>query len=134
MDITVVKEFSFDAAHYLPDHPGDCSRLHGHTYTLQVGITGPVDPGTGMVIDFTDLREKLVKGILAAVDHQYLNEIKFSEGLPAPFPYSNPTAERMVEWIVQCLVVICDREEGFLVRPTFVRLYETPTAYAEWRE
>ena len=52
MKITVVKEFTFDAAHYLPGYNGKCNRPHGHTYRLQVGIEGEPDHSTGMVIDF----------------------------------------------------------------------------------
>ena len=47
----VLKEFEFDAAHYLPEYNGKCERLHGHTYKLVVKVEGTPDK-EGMVIDF----------------------------------------------------------------------------------
>lgn len=71
---TISKTFNFAAAHYLmelpPDHP--CTRLHGHTYTVEVILRGPVN-AAGMVRDYTDLKD--IKGYLSGFDHRYLNEI-----------------------------------------------------------
>lgn len=39
----VLKEFEFDAAHYLPEYNGKCERLHGHTYKLVVKVQGTPD-------------------------------------------------------------------------------------------
>lgn len=39
----VLKEFEFDAAHYLPEYNGKCERLHGHTYKLVVKVEGTPD-------------------------------------------------------------------------------------------
>ena len=51
----VLKEFEFDAAHYLPEYNGKCERLHGHTYKLVVKVEGTPDK-EGMVIDFIRLK------------------------------------------------------------------------------
>jgi len=54
----IFKEFTFEAAHRLPmvapDHK--CARLHGHSFRIEVHVEGPVDPATGWVMDFGDVR------------------------------------------------------------------------------
>ena len=121
MKITVVKEFTFDAAHWLPNYPGLCANLHGHTYRLQIGISGKIDPNTGMVYDFAKLKELVQYHITKHLDHICLNECT-----EPGFPAKMPTAENMVDWIVGCFQ---GKEENLQL----VRLWETPTSYAEWR-
>jgi 6-pyruvoyltetrahydropterin/6-carboxytetrahydropterin synthase len=74
----------FDAAHKLPHYNGPCSRLHGHRWAVDVEIEGTVDPISGMLIDFKDLKRILNA---ALPDHQYLNEF-----VPE---VATPTAENM---------------------------------------
>lgn len=130
----VVKEFTFDAAHYLPNYIGPCNRLHGHTYRLQVGVSGHVNPNTGMVVDFSKL-SKVVKGILEELDHHLLNEVHRPH-----FPFDCPTAENMVFFFVNTiskeLVTLAQKEPeefNLCLQVEMVRLWETPTSYAEWR-
>ena len=60
------KIFTFDAAHFLPDYPGKCADMHGHTYKLDVVISrsdgGIISWGSsdGMVLDFSEFT-KIVK-------------------------------------------------------------------------
>lgn len=119
MKIMVVKEFTFDAAHHLPDYDGPCQNLHGHSYKLQIGVRGEVDKPTGMVVDFSELKKVVNKEIINKLDHTYLNEVM------GDFPSYMPTAENMVQWIVSRL--------RRMYKLSFVRLYETSTSYAEWR-
>ena len=133
MEITVVKEFTFDAAHYLPNHPGKCQNTHGHTYRLQVGFKGPVDLETGMVVDFGELKKTVEKNIVEKVDHTYLNLINDEKTVIPNFPCQLPTAENMVIWIVRELKRTLKIVHDDLVKLSLVRLYETPTSYAEWR-
>jgi 6-pyruvoyltetrahydropterin/6-carboxytetrahydropterin synthase len=65
------KTFTFDAAHLLPGHE-KCGIMHGHTWKVTVEVDGPVNPKTGMVMDFTVLTE-LVGGLLRLFDHNVLN-------------------------------------------------------------
>lgn len=74
MEITIGKEFKFDAAHHLPLHKGKCAHLHGHTYTMTVELKGQVDERTGMLVDFYDLN-RVVSVILDEVDHKNLNDL-----------------------------------------------------------
>ncbi|QMV14578.1 6-carboxytetrahydropterin synthase QueD [Vibrio spartinae] len=87
----IYKEFTFEAAHHLPYVPEGhkCGRLHGHSFLVRVSVEGEVDPQTGWVIDFADIKAAF-KPIYQRLDHYYLNEI---EGL------ENPTSEVLARWI-----------------------------------
>jgi len=80
-------EVVFDAAHHLPEYDGKCSRIHGHTYTLEIVVEGPVDEKTGFLMDFYDLK-KIIKAALKDVDHSDLNAI-----------LQNPTAENIATYV-----------------------------------
>lgn len=123
MEIMVVKEFTFDSAHFLPFHEGKCKNVHGHTYKLQIGITAEPNEN-GIVMDFGDLKKVITKIIIEEMDHQFLNSKETENGFPA----KSPTAENMVKWIVETVKVFAKETLSF------VRLYETPTSYAEWRK
>lgn len=63
---------SFHAAHQLPTHNGQCANLHGHSYRVQVGVSGvlqPKGPHTGMVMDFADLKAIYKERIEDILDH-----------------------------------------------------------------
>ncbi|QVY62610.1 6-carboxytetrahydropterin synthase QueD [Cytobacillus gottheilii] len=123
--VLVSKEFTFDAAHHLHCYEGKCKNLHGHTYKVVFGISGFVDE-VGLVIDFGDIKEIWKEEIEIYLDHRYLNET---------LPKMNTTAENMVVWIyekmMESLKNRCNQYKG--ARVEFVRLYETPTSFAEVR-
>lgn len=87
----IFKEFTFEAAHRLPNvgEGHKCSRLHGHSYRVAVHVEGDVDVGAAWVTDFGDINCAMGP-ILARLDHYYLNEV---DGL------ENPTSERLAMWI-----------------------------------
>ena len=87
----IFKEFTFEAAHRLPFVPEGhkCARLHGHSYRVEIHVSGEVDADAGWVLDFADIKDAF-KPLLAKLDHYYLNEI---EGL------ENPTSENLARWI-----------------------------------
>ena len=91
MNSTLYKEFSFDSAHRLPNVPAGhkCANLHGHTFGVRIEVTGPVDPHTGWVIDFGDIK-KVLKPLIDQLDHCYLNDIAGLE---------NPTSEVLAKWL-----------------------------------
>ncbi|GAK41151.1 6-carboxytetrahydropterin synthase QueD [Paenibacillus urinalis] len=125
--VLVSKEFTFDAAHHLHCYEGKCKNLHGHTYKVVFGISG-IPGETGITVDFGDVKEIWKTQIEGYLDHQYLNET---------LPAMNTTAENMVVWIYEQMEAALQSEpyktqiEGG--RTEFVRLFETPTSYAEVR-
>jgi 6-pyruvoyltetrahydropterin/6-carboxytetrahydropterin synthase len=94
--IELVKDFRFEAAHFLPQVPEGhkCRRIHGHSFRGEVAVRGPIDPTIGWVMDFADLK-KAVDPIVAQLDHYLLNEIAGLE---------NPTSELLAVWIWKQLV------------------------------
>lgn len=125
--VMVSKEFTFDAAHHLHFYDGKCKNLHGHTYRVVFGISGFADD-RGLVIDFGDIKEIWKHEIEIFLDHRYLNET---------LPPMNTTAENMVVWIYEKMKEALDMEDRRQryagARVEFVRLYETPTSFAEAR-
>jgi len=121
--VMVSKEFTFDAAHHLHCYEGKCKNLHGHTYKVVFGISGFVNE-IGLAIDFGDIKEIWKNEIEIHLDHRYLNET---------LPKMNTTAENMVVWIYEKMSEALknrkDQYDG--ARVEFVRLFETPTSYAE---
>ncbi|MFD1066130.1 6-carboxytetrahydropterin synthase QueD [Oceanobacillus locisalsi] len=120
--VMVSKEFIFDAAHHLHCYEGKCKNLHGHTYQVVFGISGFVDE-IGMVIDFGDIKEIWKDKIEVFLDHRYLNET---------LPKMNTTAENMVVWMFEQMEAAIQKLPN-QCRVEFVRLFETPTSYAEAR-
>lgn len=122
--VLISKEFTFDASHHLHCYEGKCKNLHGHTYKVIIGISGMTDE-TGLVMDFGDLKAIWKKDVEVYLDHRYLNET---------LPKMNTTAENIVVWIYEQFSEALSKDENTLgrgVRMEFVRLYETPTSYAE---
>lgn len=84
----VRRRFEFEAAHRLPGHPGKCRELHGHSYRLVVTVDRPVDPLTGLAVDFGELRRIVDAEVVTLLDHRNVNDV-----------LTNPTAEAMAVWI-----------------------------------
>lgn len=106
----IFREFTFEAAHRLPNVPEGhkCARLHGHSYKVIVHVEAPVDPEAGWVMDFGDLK-KAFKALEAQLDHYYLNDI---EGL------ENPTSEVLAHWIWERLKPALPDLSALTVRET----------------
>jgi 6-pyruvoyltetrahydropterin/6-carboxytetrahydropterin synthase len=87
----IFKEFTFEAAHLLPNVPAGhkCGRLHGHSYRAAVHVAGPVDPYAGWVMDFADITAA-IEPVRDQLDHHCLN------GVPG---LDNPTSENVARWI-----------------------------------
>ncbi len=87
----IYKEFTFEAAHRLPAVPvgHKCGRLHGHSFRVEVHVSGELDAKLGWVMDYADIKT-VVKPVIARLDHYYLNDIP---GL------DNPTSEVIARWL-----------------------------------
>ena len=87
----IFKEFTFEAAHRLPRVPEGhkCGRLHGHSFRAEIHIAGPVDPESGWILDFAEIKTAF-EPLYQLLDHNYLNDIPGLE---------NPTIEEIARWI-----------------------------------
>ena len=87
----IFKRFTIEAAHRLPNVPEGhkCARLHGHSFQVEVHVSGEPGADTGWVMDFSDIKAAFAP-IHAQLDHHCLNDV---EGL------ENPTSERLASWI-----------------------------------
>lgn len=87
----IFKSFTIEAAHRLPHLPAEhkCSRLHGHSFRIEVHVTGDIKEKEGWVQDFADL-SRAFKPLHEQLDHRYLNDITGLE---------NPTSEHLARWV-----------------------------------
>lgn len=118
MKMSVCKTFSFDAAHYLPNYEGKCKNLHGHTWKLEVEVSGVAGGATGMIIDFANLKNAVSLEVISKFDHTLLND-----------RVKNPTCENLLDWIWKVLDSWSILEGS--IKLERVRLWETPDSYAE---
>jgi 6-pyruvoyltetrahydropterin/6-carboxytetrahydropterin synthase len=114
----IFKVFSVEAAHRLPNVPAGpkCSRLHGHSFRVEIHVSGEPGAETGWVMDFADVKAAFAP-IYDQLDHHYLNDI---EGL------DNPTSERLSVWI-------WDRLKPALPMLSEVVVHETCTSGCRYR-
>jgi len=89
--MNLFRSFTIEAAHRLPNvrEGHKCARLHGHSFRIELHLTGEVDPHSGWVMDFADVRVAF-QPTFDRIDHQYLNEVPGLE---------NPTSENLARWI-----------------------------------
>ena len=112
MDLVV--DFRFCAAHRLPLHAGRCQRLHGHSYRMQVVVSGTPDGRSGMVVDFYDV-EAAVGPVVTAVDGSCLNDV-----------LKTPTAEAIAVYLWR---LIAPHLDGL----SELRLFETDDCHVVYR-
>jgi len=89
------KSYSFEAAHHLPRVPAGhkCSRMHGHSYRVEIALRGPVNPETGWLVDFAVIDEAWAE-LFSRFDHRTLNDLGGLE---------NPTCENLCAYIFAVL-------------------------------
>ncbi len=126
MELT--KIFTFDSSHRLINKDlseeynkklfGKCYNppSHGHTYILHVTVSNGINKTSGMIINFSELKEIVTTHILDKLDHQFLNEVEGMEDMVT-------TCENLLIWIAL-------RLSPHLAQLVRLTLYETPTSYA----
>lgn len=103
---------------------GQCARLHGHQYRLEITLEGPISEETGMLINGYEVDRVVQEKILAVMDHHHLNDdIPF-------FKDHLPTAEWIAVWAFRELKA--SFPEGVALGA--VRIYETPQLFSEYSE
>ncbi len=134
--VRVCKIFTFDAAHQLEGYQGKCANVHGHTYKLEVVVSGEPITETnpaeeGFVMDFGDVKQIVKEKIVNQLDHSFLamgNEpayeaLKYT-GTKITRLGFRTTAENLA-------LFICHTLRGAGLPMYSVRIWETPTSYAE---
>jgi len=114
----VAKSIEFDAAHFLPGYKGKCSSLHGHRWRVEIGVEGRLDPTTGMVIDFTLLKDFLNTYIMDNLDHSLLND-----------KLDNPTAENLVV-LINSYYLSWRCKFASDIKLKWIKVWETEDSYA----
>ena len=137
MPFEIAKEFHWEMGHRLPFHEGGCRNVHGHSYTMRVIVSGPLD-ANGMVVDYFDLRA-ILDPIVDQIDHAFLCDasdtvmLRFLEEndmkcVVVGFP---STAENIARWLLDQVV---EQLKGYpTLESIAVRLHETERTYAEAR-
>ena len=114
-------ESGFSAAHSLRGYGGNCERLHGHNWQVEVRLSADrLDP-LGLAVDFRQMK-RLLEEVLAALDHRYLNELE-------PFRTENPSTERLAQYIYERLAA----KLPATVRLTEVTAWESEDCAATYR-
>lgn len=106
--------FTFNAAHYLPGHP-KCGKLHGHTYKMEIIVSGPVQDD-GMTVDFGWLKELVQDYVMPDLDHALLND-----------SVKMPTAENLCVYVWNVLRTPLETSGLHLAH---VKIWETESCYA----
>lgn len=138
----ITRKIEIDAAHRVPDHASKCRNLHGHRYVIEATCVGELidfGPETGMVMDFSFLKEIMVDCIDRFYDHamivwEYdplLNKIQEISGKIMVLPVV-PTAENLARvWFEAMEFNIKLRSNG-VTKLESVRVFETPNCWADY--
>ena len=93
---------------------------HGHNYTLDVTVRGPIDPQTGMVIDLGELKRIVTEAVVERFDHADLNADPLFRGRV-------PTTENVAVAVWELLAPKLGAE-----RLARVRVWEDPMLYVDY--
>lgn len=119
---TLVKKFTFEAAHKLPSHNGKCAKLHGHSWIGYIYVCGDnlkeIGSEAGMIMDYGEIKKIINPLVDNYLDHCYLNE---TTGL------ENPTSEEIAKWIY-------DQVKTSLPGIAAIRIDETCTSQCFYSE
>lgn len=119
--LKVISQFA--AAHQLRDYDGDCEKLHGHNWKIEVQVTGNKLGKDGLLIDFRVVKHA-TKKILDRLDHGFLNELE-------PFKTLNPSSENIACFLFQALSRELNSEA---IKVNEVTAWESDTACSSYSE
>lgn len=148
---TITRRIEFDAGHRIPSHNSKCRHFHGHRYVLEATLGGDILPireksDDGMIVDFSCLKEVMVKWISDWWDHGFLvykGDIEAIKALQClPIDHKTivlpviPTVENLAEICYSKIyegLIHCDEiKDNISITLEKVRLYETPNGWAEY--
>ena len=134
MKVGIYKEVQIDTSHRLLHYEGKCANLHGHRWKIEIWIEGEPDPVTKILIDYSMIRK-----IVDKYDHQIiLNQEdpmvpRIREFHPVITTPGDPTSELMALLIRDDLHAFC-KKQGIKATVSKIRVWESPTAFAELSE
>jgi 6-pyruvoyltetrahydropterin/6-carboxytetrahydropterin synthase len=114
----------YDAAHFLRNYKGKCERLHGHRYVVEVALAADELNEAGIAYDFVDVKRHL-KELSERLDHRNINELE-------PFTEIESSAENQAKYFHDELKRLLP--EGMRGAIVYVRVWETPTQWAQYTE
>jgi 6-pyruvoyltetrahydropterin/6-carboxytetrahydropterin synthase len=109
----------FEAAHRLLGDFGPASRIHGHTYRMEVIVRGESLSGENILYDVGELRSA-VEDLAASLDYRDLNEVPALAGV-------NTTAEALADY---CWETLAPPLRASGLDSLTVRVWESPQVYA----
>jgi 6-pyruvoyltetrahydropterin/6-carboxytetrahydropterin synthase len=118
-ELTVIRQFS--AAHQLREFRGNCERLHGHNWKVEVSLTGEELNDAGLLIDFKEVKEATDR-TLEELDHSFLNELPH-------FRDQNPSSENIAAYIFEKLSSTLNSNQ---IKVTKVTAWESDSARASY--
>jgi 6-pyruvoyltetrahydropterin/6-carboxytetrahydropterin synthase len=113
----------FAAAHALRNYAGECNRLHGHNWKVEVEVRTSILDIAGMGIDFKIIKNA-AKSLANDLDHRNLNELE-------PFDKINPTAENIAAYFFRGLTNTLNNDR---VSVSAVTIWETERACVRYTE
>ena len=122
--LVLVVDGDIEAAHRVVDKPGKSYRILGHSWTVEMTVSGDKLDNIGMVADFKVLKS-MVMEVLDAMDHQYLNELP-------QFKELNPTAEHLAKYIYETI----EANDLFKTncKLNYIKVWESPKAAVIYRK
>ena len=130
----VSREFSFCYGHRLLGHPGKCCHPHGHNGRAVITLSMPELNESGMVVDFTDLKETVGRWIDENLDHKMILAaadplLPLLKGLGEPVFVTdeNPTAETLAR-------LLFDAAASKKIPVVRVEFWETPACRAVYEK
>ncbi|WKV12959.1 6-carboxytetrahydropterin synthase QueD [Marivirga harenae] len=135
--ISITKEFSFEAAHRLSNHPAACKHIHGHSYRLFVTVSAQEIQEDDMIIDFKELKQIVDEKVLKTFDHALVlkkndENARISREIKSTIFWmeNEPTVERLLDYIRK-------QVQDALPTPVFLKklkLHETASSFGEWEK
>jgi len=116
-------ETDFSAAHCIVGYPGNCARVHGHNWKVEVKLQSMMLNEIGIAVDFREVKKALGE-VIAEFDHHYLNDL-------TQFRLMNPTSENIARYLFHELSGRLNQEKIKVCR---VKVAESDKAWASYRE
>lgn len=117
----VTIRLDFNSAHRLTDYHGQCENVHGHNWRVELTVARNTLDTSGMVLDFKELM-RIMNEFISLLDHQYLNELPWFDGL-------NPTAEHIALVIYRNVAPAIEQKS---VRVKKIEVWETDWCSASY--